>query len=366
MSKRIIIYLGHPAHYHLFSKVINNLNELNYQMKILIQKKDILSDLLDASNIEYQNILPEGRKDNIPGIVKGVLKRDLRLHKICKLYKPDLLIGTSLEISHMTRLLKIPSININEDDAAVVPYYVKFSYPWASDIVTPISCNSGKWNSKSIKYNGLHELAYLHPNHFAPDINVIRKYYQTSDPFFIIRFSELKAHHDAGIQGLNNRVARNIVSILKNYGRILITSEKELEHDLEHYRLKINPLDIHHFLAFAKLYIGDSQTMTAEAAVLGTPTIRFNDFVGRIGYLVELENYYNLGFGFRTDEEDKLYHKIEELVKIKNLEEIYVARRQRLLSEKIDVAKFLTWFIHNYPESSNTMKNNPDFQYQFK
>jgi len=42
---------------------------------------------------------------------------------------------------------------------------------------------------------------------------------------------------------------------------------------------------MHHVMAFASLYIGDSQTMAAEAGVLGVPFVRFNDFVGRIGYL---------------------------------------------------------------------------------
>lgn len=50
-------------------------------------------------------------------------------------------------------------------------------------------------------------------------------------------------------------------------------------------------------VAFASLYIGDSQTMAAEAGVLGVPFVRFNDFVGRIRYLRELEDKYRLGFG---------------------------------------------------------------------
>lgn len=29
--------------------------------------------------------------------------------------------------------------------------------------------------------------------------------------------------------------------------------------------------------------------MAAEATILGTPSIRFNDFVGKLGYLEELE-----------------------------------------------------------------------------
>lgn len=65
-------------------------------------------------------------------------------------------------------------------------------------------------------------------------------------------------------------------------------------------------MHIHHAMAFAKMYIGDSQTMAAEAAVLGTPSIRFNDFVGEIGYLEELENTYQLTFGIMTSDRENL------------------------------------------------------------
>ena len=49
--------------------------------------------------------------------------------------------------------------------------------------------------------------------------------------------------------------------------------------------MAIDPSDMHQVMAHASLYIGDSQTMAAEAGVLGVPFIRCNDFVGRIGYL---------------------------------------------------------------------------------
>jgi predicted glycosyltransferase len=49
------------------------------------------------------------------------------------------------------------------------------------------------------------------------------------------------------------------------------------------------------------MYIGDSQTMTAEAAVLGTPAIRFNDFVGELSYLEELEYTFDLTYGIKTN-----------------------------------------------------------------
>ena len=144
-----------------------------------------------------------------------------------------------------------------------------------------------------------------------------------------------------------------------------------MEPQFEKYRIKINPLDMHHVMAFASLYIGDSQTMAAEAGVLGVPFVRFNDFVGRIGYLRELEDVYELGYGIhatplaanssirRNDGSvqpsgvEELYKRVEQLVAMPSEERraIFQSRREKMLSNKIDCAKFLTYFIENYPQS---------------
>ena len=357
--------MGHPAHFHLFNNITNNLKSSGHDVKILIKKKDILEELLISKKWYYQNILSEGRKDSKIGIFWGVLKRDFRLYKVCREYKPDILIGTSVENSHMTKLLKIPSINVNEDDANIVPYYAKFSYPWASVILNPESCNSGKWNNKAIKYNSFQELAYLHPNHFNPCYDIVAKYITSNKPYFIIRFAKLKAHHDVGIKGIDEKIAQKLIELLKPYGNIYITSERELKPEFKPYRITINPLDMHHVMAYAQIYIGDSQTMAAEAGVLGTPFIRFNDFVGRIGYLKELEEKYRLGYGVKPSKPENLYQKLNELLRMKDRQKVFQKRRKIMLKDKIDFAKFLTWFIENYPYSAKIMKSNPEYQYNF-
>ena len=129
---------------------------------------------------------------------------------------------------------------------------------------------------------------------------------------------------------------------------------------------------MHHVMAFASLYIGDSQTMAAEAGVLGVPFVRFNDFVGRIGYLRELEDIYHLGFGIKASAPgsvDQLCARVSELVEMNPAErhEVYQSRRQKMLDEKIDCAKFLTWFIENYPASVKEVKAaNDAFWSRFK
>jgi len=129
---------------------------------------------------------------------------------------------------------------------------------------------------------------------------------------------------------------------------------------------------MHHVMAFASLYIGDSQTMAAEAGVLGVPFVRFNDFVGRIGYLRELEDVYELGYGIKASAPgsvDQLCERVEELVSMPSAERkaTFAARREAMLRDKIDCAKFLTWFIENYPQSAEQTRNaTADFWERFK
>ena len=345
---RVLVYLGHPAHFHNYKNTIARLKADGHEVAVLIQKKDILEELLKNAGIPYQNILEEGRKGGRIGIAIGLLKRAWRLDRFCKEFKPDILTGSSVENSLIGPLRHIPVINIGEDDASVVPKYARIAYPGASVIVCPDTCDCGRWNAKAVKYPGYQELGYLHPEVFTPSKEVVRRYFDPESPFFLMRFSGLHAHHDAGIRGINNDIARRLIDILKPHGQVFITSERPLDATLEPYRIAINPLDIHHVMAFADLYLGDSQTMAAEAGVLGVPYVRFNDFVGKIGYLNELEDKYHLGYGIIPDHEDDLYQTVQSLLEMPDRKAVFESRRQRMLGEKINFATFLTDFIEHY------------------
>lgn len=365
---KVLFCLNHPAHYHLCKNVIANLKEDGNEVFILARPKDILLDLLKNENYET---VPIKKGKNLIEKIKFHGSALNYAVDYAKKIKPDFVTGTGnfYEISHR---LGIPSWLLGEDDATT--NFMIFidnilSNRKYTGILSPIVCNNSVLEKKSIKYNSYHELAYLHPNNFTPDRTVVEKYFPSDKPYFILRFAQLNAYHDLGISGINTEIAQNLIDIIKPYGSIYITSERPLEPQFEQYRIKINPLDIHHVMAFASLYIGDSQTMAAEAAVLGVPFIRYNDFVGRIGYLNELENVYHLGFGIKASEEgsaDKMYKTLTDLLSMPNLKEEWQKRRQKMLSEKIDYAKFLTWFIENYPESQEIMRKNPEYQNNFK
>ncbi len=362
---KVLIYLHHPAHFHLFKNIIDNISKHN-EVLILATKKDILENLLLLKGYKYINMLPKGRKNNKFSIAFGLLKQDLKLLNICLKQKPDLLVGTSTEIAHIGKLLNIPSIFTNEDDIKAVPLIGILAYPFAKHLFVPYVCDVGKWESKTIKYNSYHELAYLHPKNFTPSIEVVKKYITIKEKYFILRFSDLSAHHDKNKKGISNELAIRLIHILKKYGRVFITSERKLDKIFEKYRININPLDMHHFLYYSSLLIGDSQTMSAEAGVLGVPFIRYNDFVGKISYLNELENIYKLGYGINTSNEDYMISIVKKIISKNDIKKLYINRRDKMLKDKIDYSSFLSWVINNYPNSIKVIKENQDYQYNFK
>ena len=178
-----LFLLGHPAHFHLYKNSILSLKSKGHEVFILNKKKDVLDDLLQRSGFAYHNILPEGRTDSKAGIIYSLIKRDLRLLKFCLSNHCDLLIGSAVEITHIGKLLNIPSICVSEDDFDVVPQFSKLAYPFATAIFAPAVCKTGKWIGKTVSYEGYHELAYLHPDNFIPDKNVVRKYFNPDEPY---------------------------------------------------------------------------------------------------------------------------------------------------------------------------------------
>jgi len=327
----------------------------------------VLEELVKENDFEYENIQESIRKNDKISILTASFKRTYKVYRTAKKFKADVLIGTDSSIAQSAFLLKKVSFTTLEDDYEVIKKLAKLTYPFSTSIVVPSVCEVGKkYGKKKIPYYGYMKLAYLHPNRFIPNEDIVKKYIN-APKYCIIRLAKLTAHHDEGIKGLNTKLVENIVDIVEKKGYIpFISSESELAFDLQKYQLEIHKNDIHHVMAFASLLVSDSQSMSVEAAMLGVPSIRFSDFAGRISVLEELENNYELTFGIPTNQSDKLLTLIENLLSDENIKAVFQKRKEKMLSEKIDVTSFLTWFIENYPESEQIMKENPDFQHKFK
>jgi len=364
----ILVQLSHPAQFHFYRIAINRWRDDGNKVIVVIKSKDILEDIVKESGCEYVNINARQHRHSSLGLLFDMLWRDIRMAAICIREKIDLLTGSGAEVAQVGWLLRRYSICIGEDDADTVPSYVRCVLPFLQTRLTPDSCRCGPMEPKSIHYSGFQKLAYLHPNVFTKKEEILHKYgLRADETYFIIRLVGLGAHHDGGKKGLSDRLVQELLMILNEYGRTFISSERPLPPEFERCRLVIDPLDIHHVLAFSTLFIGDSQSMAVESAMLGVPNIRFNDFTGKhnIGVLEELEDKYGLTASISTDEPDLLKRTVSDMVSDTMLRNIWQERLKVMISQKIDVSAFLIWFVENYPVSYGIMKNNPSFQNRF-
>ena len=243
----------------------------------------------------------------------------------------------------------------------------RYVNPFADVILSPDALKGRRRRKDTIYYPGYHELAYLHPNRFTSDPTILDEVgLSPGDVFFIMRFNVFMAHHDVGVKGLSLAQKLELIKILEPRGKIFITTERVIEPELKAYQLKVSPEKIHSLMAFAAIFLGDSQTMTSEAAVLGVPSLRCNSFAGRISYLEEQEHRYGLTYAFQPSDFDEMARKLRELLETPDLKERWQEKRKKMLADKIDVTAFWSWFIQHYPESFRTLKNNPDYPCNFR
>jgi predicted glycosyltransferase len=259
--------------------------------------------------------------------------------------KIDVALGASVSVAQGAYFAPTKSVVFNDDDADVVPEFVKLGYPFADWVVTP-DCLNENHGKHHVLHPSYHTLSYLHPDHFTPDPKVLDQIgLKPGDPFFILRFVALNAFHDTGAQGLTFEDKVSLINTLKEKGRVLISCEGSFPAEFESYRIKLKINQLHSLMAFATMLVSDSQTMTSEAAVLGVPSLRCNSFVGRISYLEELEHKYQLTKGFKPHQRDQLFAQMNLWLADPNLKKIWQDRRAAMLKEKINLADWIYNFV---------------------
>lgn len=343
---RVLVDVGHPAHVHLFRHAIRIWEKRGYKVVITARDKDITTQLLSLYGFKY-HIASHARQGTL-GLLLELFEHDWKVFQVAQHFKANVLLGTSVAISHVSRLLPARSIVFNEDDVASARAFARLSYPFADLIATPTSLpdDLGK---KHIRYPSYQELAYLHPCRFQPNPAVLDQLgVEEGEPYSVLRFVAFRAAHDAGQKGISLDTQHALINLLKEHGRVFITSEDDLPSEFSQYRIQIPPHKIHDVLAFANLFVGDSQSMTIEAAVLGTPAIRCNTFVGRCPVIEELEQRYKLTFGFLPRDEKSMLDMVRSLMGSDNLKDEWLKRRDAMLEDKIDLTAWMVPFVENY------------------
>ncbi len=338
---KYLIDIVHPHFVYFFKETIFKLGKEN--VIVTCQNSGIITNLLDGLGIKYIVI---GKKyESLFHKAIGQFLYLLKFIKLIREHRIDIVLGVSPGLALACRLSGAKMIFFDDDDSAVQPLTKKYSIPLSHYIITPECLKYENYGEKHFTYRGYQELSYLAPKFFTPDESIIKKYQLEKYQYIILRFNDFKAHHDVGHSGMPIEVKRKLINLLQEYAKVYITTEGTIDNEFEHLQLNIKPELIHHIMHFALMYIGDSQTMASEAAVLGTPSIRCNTFKDKISYLKDLEYKYNLTFAFFPNESEKMISKIKILLETPELKKLWQEKKEKMLSEMENVNEYILNFI---------------------
>jgi len=333
----ILFDLGHPSHVHLFKNFLFYLKQTAHNLCIVTRNKDVTNQLLNYYELPYM-CLTNAQNTGL-SMLGELIVRDFKLLKLHHKIAFDMAFGTSVSIGLLSCLSNVASFSFCEDDDDIIPVQAMIAYPFSTRIINPENLRYKRYAKKRVFHNSYHELAYLHPNNFQPDISILAKYDLIPGEYVIIRNSALRAHHDIGIRGIGTDLRHKMFEMIKGHS-IVYTAEAEPSP-------RIDPWDMHDIMAFAKLLITDSQSMSMEASVLGLPNIRYNSFVGKITVLEELEHRYGLSTGFKPGDEQALLAALRHFLNNQNLHKEWLIKRDRMLSEKADFNQWMIAFFEN-------------------
>ncbi len=331
---RMIIDIGHPGHVHLFKHLAHLFEREGVEILFTTREKEFELELLRSEAFHFKSFGKHYKR--LLGKIWGILKFDLQMLLTAWRFKPDVFISHgSIYAAHVAFLLGKKHLSL--EDSGNMEQILLYR-PFTDIILTP-EVLPEELGPKQLRYNGYHEIAYLHPAFFKPDPSVYESLgLKEGTQYAIVRFVSWNATHDIGHKGLSNDDKIKLVRKLSERMKVFITSEKELSPELQPYLIKIAPEKLHHALNYASIVVSEGATVASEAGVLGTPCIYINTIAR--SYCQDLERY---GLVYNTSEAEKVFTLADEILEQDRA--IFRQRSNKMLEDKINVTQFLHDFI---------------------
>jgi len=294
---RYLFFTNTPAHVHLYRNAVAELRDRGHEVRVLARDYGCTLDLADYYDLPYEVY---GKLDT----TKFSLARQLPVHYVnvvrkARAFDPDRIFGMGGYAAHAGLATGASVVLVTDSENTHFDHAV--SRPFADAFLTPHTFDKDLGEKHRV-FRGFKECAYLHPEVYEPSADVRDELGVGPDEeFVLVRLNAFGSHHDVGEEGFTPEMRRRLLEELAEEATVFVSDEGG---DLDFSSVPARPYDlhparIHDALAEASLLVADTQTMVTEAALLGTPAIRSNSFVGEddLGNFVELERaglVYNL------------------------------------------------------------------------
>lgn len=279
----ILVDIGHPSDVHFFKHAIAAWQDRGHEVHVTCRRIPVAMRLLDHLGIAYRIV--SRKRTGALGLGMELIEHAVRLYPMLRRWKIDAAVsfGGTFTV-HAARLAGCRAIVFYDTDTAVIAN--RITYPFASVIATP-DIYPRDLGSKHVRFRGLKECAYLHPETFTPSPGVLSKYGISPDESFsVVRFIAWEASHDIGITPATAAQKQKLVQELAAIGKVLQVPEQKANQGFTINAEAIAPEDYHTLLYHARCCVTEGATTAAEAVLLGTPALYINPIL--VCYLREL------------------------------------------------------------------------------
>ncbi|UIP01458.1 hypothetical protein Hbl1158_15080 (plasmid) [Halobaculum sp. CBA1158] len=275
---RLLIFANTPAHVHLYRNAVSRLCDRGHDVLVLGRDDGCAVDLLEYHDLPYELYGRRGETRrallrNLPGHYARILRR-------ARSFDPDLIFGMGAYAAPAGVASDTPVIAVQDSEPHGLDYTL--SRLVVDAFLTPYTF-ARDLGPTHYRVRGFKESAYLHPDVYAPECDIRAELGVDADePFVVVRFNGWGAYHDVGRSGFDTDQRRTLLERLAEHATVVVTDERDRGTALPDgvRPFDVHPAYVHDALAAASLLVADTQTMVTEAALLGTPALRSNSFVG--------------------------------------------------------------------------------------
>lgn len=340
---RYLFFTNTPAHVHLYKNVVADLRNRGHDVRVLARDYGCTLALADAADLPHS--VYGGCETTKRSLLANLPSQYARSLAAAHRFDPDVVFGIGAYAAPAGALTGARTILVHDSEPTTLDHRIARSL--ADALLTPDTFRDDL-GPKHRVFHGFKESAYLHPDRFSADPSVRDALGVEDDPFVVCRLNAFGSHHDVGHGGFSVEQVRTLIDDLADHATVFVSDEGD-DLDIESTaarRFDLHPARLHDALAEAALLVADTQTMVTEAALLGTPAVRSNSFVGAddMGNFVELEER---GLVRNVASFEGVRSTARDLLTDDGAADRWAARRRELLAETVDLTELLVNVAEN-------------------
>ena len=349
-----------PKQVRFFKRLITLLEEKGHEVFVTARGYRETVELLELEKMRFVQVGKYGGS-SLEGKLEASLKRGLRLAKLISDVHPDITVThASPEAARVAFGLGIPHICINDSPHAQA--VARLTGPFSTRLLTPKIIPKKDWTKYGINRNAIVQYDAIDPATWLrdtrPDKAILKELGLSKDkPIVVLRteetYASYLADHHPSYGSVVVSVVRELSSLLSGKIELMVIPRYELQVSNvkrsvpREVKVAEHVIDTPSLLAASSVFIGGGGTMTAEAALLGVPSISCYP-----GETTRVESFMmRKGLVRKIHDPVKIAREVKKI--LDNLEPTQAAQKERanaILSRMEDPVEAIYRTIRNLPD----------------